>query len=129
MVEEPDIWSLLREGNHIYCFPRWEVSAIRFYTCHVDELSPGTQNILLPPSKAVEIDPAALDLVLVPGLAFSVKGERLGRGGGYYDRFLAKVSAPTIGLAFSVQRVEVIPTEPFDQCMDQVIFGDSFSEK
>jgi 5-formyltetrahydrofolate cyclo-ligase len=57
-----------------------------------------------------------IDLVVVPGLAFDSKNNRLGRGGGYYDRFLKKLpnSAPTVGLAFDFQIVENLPVNSLD---------------
>ena len=55
--------------------------------------------------------------VLVPGLAFDLTGARLGRGGGYYDRFLARhadLNVLTIGICWSVQVVPHVPTDPHD---------------
>ena len=62
-------------------------------------------------------------VVLVPGLAFDKAGRRLGRGGGYYDRFLARpdmAAAVRIGVCWSVQVVPEIPTDDFDMRMDWV---------
>ena len=58
----------------------------------------------------------SLDVIIVPGLAFDATGRRLGRGGGFYDRFLAMLpkSAWTIGLCFESQIVPHIPAEPHD---------------
>lgn len=70
------------------------------------------------------ISPERLDAVLVPGLAFDLRGARLGRGGGFYDRLLACVRPDclTIGLAFAEQCVERVPTAEHDRRMDYVIF-------
>lgn len=67
--------------------------------------------------------PFVADLVLVPGLAFSRKGNRLGRGGGFYDRFLGKhcASATKVGVCFSFQVLDTIPTEPHDATVDIVV--------
>ncbi len=64
-----------------------------------------------------------IDLVVVPGLAFDRSGRRLGRGAGYYDRFLAESCAgtPTVGLAFDFQVVDALPFEPHDQAVSFVI--------
>jgi len=64
-----------------------------------------------------------LDLVIVPGVAFDKKGRRLGRGGGYFDRFLEKVpkKTPRVGLAFKFQVVTALPWESHDQPVNKVI--------
>lgn len=61
--------------------------------------------------------------VLVPGIAFDMKGNRLGFGGGYFDRFLKKLPgrALKIALAFSGQIVKTVPKEPHDVKMDYII--------
>lgn len=61
------------------------------------------------------------DLYIVPGIAFDRQGNRLGRGRGYYDRLLAHVTAPKIGLAFSVQVIDKIPVTSYDVPMTMVI--------
>lgn len=69
------------------------------------------------------VPPNILDLVIVPGVAFTEKGHRLGRGGGYYDRFLSKLKkdAFTIALAFEMQIVDQIPLEENDIPVDCII--------
>lgn len=63
-----------------------------------------------------------IDVVVVPGMAFDGNRNRLGRGKGYYDRFLEKADkAYKIGVCFPFQRLEAIPTEPHDIKMDIVI--------
>ena len=62
------------------------------------------------------------DLVIVPLVAFDRQGNRLGYGGGYYDRFLAGNSyGQAIGLAYSFQEVESLPVEEHDQKLDLII--------
>lgn len=64
----------------------------------------------------------SLDLIVVPGMAFDKAGHRLGRGRGYYDRFLIKYpDVKTIGICFDFQFLESIPTEPHDRVVDEVI--------
>lgn len=65
-----------------------------------------------------------IDLIIVPGMAFDKKGHRLGRGRGYYDRFLSQpstMSAYKIGICLPHQLVESVPTEGHDIMMDEVI--------
>ncbi|MCG3138158.1 MAG: putative protein YqgN [Phycisphaerae bacterium] len=64
-----------------------------------------------------------IDLVLVPGLGFDLLGNRLGRGRGFYDRFLAHPNfrGHTIALAIEEQIVAEIPAQPHDRCVDMVI--------
>ncbi|MFA5156469.1 MAG: 5-formyltetrahydrofolate cyclo-ligase [Candidatus Omnitrophota bacterium] len=67
-----------------------------------------------------------LDLVIVPGIAFDKKGNRLGRGKGYYDTFLHKLKpyrCASIGLAFDFQILPSIPTTCEDKEVDKVIFA------
>jgi 5-formyltetrahydrofolate cyclo-ligase len=68
------------------------------------------------PEDAPAVDPALVDVVIVPGLAFTASGARLGQGGGWYDRFLARTRADcvTVGVGFRQQLVATIPTEPHD---------------
>lgn len=60
------------------------------------------------------------DLIIVPGRAFDKKGNRLGRGKGYYDRFLLDKRCPSIGLAFNVQCLENIPVDDHDVSLSYV---------
>lgn len=61
-------------------------------------------------------------VILVPGMAFDAKGHRLGRGRGYYDRFLAAYPhIYKIGVCFDFQKVEEVPTDDFDIAVDEVI--------
>lgn len=62
-----------------------------------------------------------IDLVIVPGVAFDRKGNRIGRGKGHYDRFLPKVKAPKAGVCFDFQLLDHVPTDPWDIKMDMII--------
>lgn len=69
-------------------------------------------------------------LILIPGRAFSKKGERLGRGKSYYDNFLSNLDVKKVifaAVCFDCQILEEIPTEPHDIKMD-FIFSESYSE-
>jgi 5-formyltetrahydrofolate cyclo-ligase len=78
------------------------------------DLEPGPYGIRQPiEDKAKELGIEGLDMVIVPGVAFDKNNNRLGRGGGYYDRFLGDLSARTlkVGLAFDFQMVDSLPTQ------------------
>ncbi len=69
------------------------------------------------------LDSAALDLLLVPGLAFTKQGDRLGRGRGHFDRFLSTLPsrAPAIGLGYELQIVPSLPQADHDQRLTAVV--------
>jgi 5-formyltetrahydrofolate cyclo-ligase len=81
------------------------------------ELERGFYGLLEPTEDFIRpMEPKELDVVIIPGLAFDTTGNRLGRGGGYYDRFLAGLSSRTslIALAYECQIIERVPTEAHD---------------
>jgi 5-formyltetrahydrofolate cyclo-ligase len=79
----------------------------------------GTGNALQPPADAQLLVP---DVVFCPLVGFTAQGERLGQGGGHYDRFLAEHPPRlAIGLAWDCQLVDSLPTEPHDRPLDAVI--------
>ncbi len=69
--------------------------------------------------------PEAIDLLVVPGVAFTLEGARLGRGKGFYDRYLSQsaLHACCVGVCFAHQLVADLPVEPHDRSMDAVCFG------
>lgn len=80
-----------------------------------DDLERNPVRILEPLRSAPAVPPAALDLVLVPGVAFDRRGHRLGYGKGFYDRLLKQVPlVARVGLAFDLQVVDALPDEPHD---------------
>lgn len=66
------------------------------------------------------VDIPSVALCLTPGVAFTCDGWRIGYGGGYYDRFLAKFAGISIGLAFDAQIACTLPQDEFDQRVDYV---------
>lgn len=62
-----------------------------------------------------------IDLIIVPGVAFDRKMSRMGRGKGFYDRFLPKISAPKMGICFDFQLFDTIPTDLNDVKMDFIV--------
>ena len=77
---------------------------------------------ILEPVGEVFTDFASIDIAIIPGMAFDYDGHRLGRGKGYYDRFLSRVPyIYKIGLCFSWQMVDYVPSDEHDVMMDEVI--------
>lgn len=87
-------------------------------------LKKGPYGVLEPVAETL-VNPEDIDLVVVPGLAFDKKGNRLGRGKGCYDRFLSTLSenTPSIGLAFDFQILPLVPTTACDVSIDKIIFS------
>ena len=86
-----------------------------------DDLAAGAYGILEPQGETFS-DYAAIDLAVVPGVAFDTSGARLGRGKGYYDKLLPKLTAAyKIGICFPFQIVNEIPMEEFDVRMNETI--------
>ena len=104
--------------------PRVEGDAMRFYACRPAAPVSGACGILEPqgerPCPAGEID-----LVVCPGVAFTADGRRLGRGRGYYDRYLGDPAFRgfRVGVCYAHQLVDDLPVEPHDVRMDRVITG------
>lgn len=75
------------------------------------------------PEPTTEPYTGKVDLILLPGVAFDTNGNRLGRGGGYYDRYLAQVNKDTIliGVGYDFQLIEEVPAGTHDKKMDYVI--------
>lgn len=89
----------------------------------LDDLVEGEYGILTPdPAKCQVIAPEELDLIIVPGVAFDTRGERLGMGAGFYDAYMAKaVNAKRIALAYSCQLVSSVPMEEHDALVHKII--------
>lgn len=76
------------------------------------------------PSAGISFDGKSLlkpDVLLIPGIGFDRTGNRLGRGKGYYDRYLEHFNGVTIGIAFQQQIVEIIATDDFDRKIDYLV--------
>ena len=82
-----------------------------------DELAVGALGIAEPDPALPCKDLPPIELLLVPGLAFTVSGQRLGQGGGFYDRLLHRLPSTclTVGIGFALQRRDSLPTEFHDQ--------------
>lgn len=108
--KEKEIWLPVVEGDDIR-LKRYEGS---------ERLRDGALRVMEPDTDVYQENYDQIDLVLVPGMAFDAQGHRLGRGKGFYDRFLPKVKAPKIGLCFGFQFVESVPCDEHDMPVDAV---------
>lgn len=109
-----------------YCLPNKELGL--FHLQSETELARGKYGIREPSEfwrkvASRRVEPNRLDLVLVPGLAWDFWGGRLGQGGGYYDRFLPKLSprTRTVGAGFDCQILDAVPLEPEDYAVDFLV--------
>jgi 5-formyltetrahydrofolate cyclo-ligase len=115
--DEPDLKLLDSSGLWIgrtVLFPRLEGSTLTFAPAdNWAELQPGKFGLLTPIRPTSSLEP---HLVLVPGLAFNRRGDRLGRGAGFYDRYLAGLDTAVvaIGVAFHLQLIDGLPREAHD---------------
>jgi len=75
------------------------------------------------PAEGTETPIGQIDLIVAPGLAFDRRGNRLGRGGAYYDRFLAdpERKAAVVGFGFAFQVLDEVPTDPHDRPVDAIV--------
>ena len=123
---EADLRPLLtnRLGFRIVGIPRTEDDAMSF-----DAIDLAEPNALVVGEFGIAcarvrnpIDPAKVDLALVPLLAFDRRGNRLGAGRAFYDRWLPKAAhAFRLGIGFSVQEVDVVPVNRFDEKLHAVV--------
>jgi len=124
LAEEADPAQLLARLVELGCaiaFPRvtGKDQPLEFH--HVPDgeaLSPGSFGI---PEPLAGWPRAVPDVLLVPLLAFDAKGHRLGYGGGFYDRTLALLDVPAIGIAYAGQEISSIPHQPHDRTLDMVL--------
>lgn len=114
--------STLPAGNTVSC----EEMILEVRELAPGQLAPGRWGIWEPTDEAPLLsDYSRLDLVVVPGVAFSSDGKRLGRGKSFYDRFLPLVPrAAFVGVCYPCQVVEQIPADPWDIGMDIVCCGE-----
>ena len=109
-------------ARKLLLWPRVDTrGAIEVAQATPDELVRDAAGVFAPPRGARAESLRRGDLVIVPGLAFTAAGARLGRGGGHYDRLLASAAITSIGVAFDIQLVDELPLEPHDRGVDLVV--------
>ena len=126
LADEPDTSEALARwsaAGRRLAVPRVEGDVMRFYEYDPRTMRPGAFGIAEPGLEARLCEPRELDLVIVPGTAFTAAGARMGRGRGYYDKYFAQpeVHAVKIGVCYAHQLVGELPSEPHDVAMDCVI--------
>lgn len=119
----PMLEQAIRDGKRV-AVPKCYGDEMKFiYMDDLSKVEKGYANIPEPIADApVAEDPTAL--VLMPGLAFTTDGKRMGYGGGFYDKFLAaEPNHPTVALCYAFQMVEDLPTEEYDIPVDCVLWA------
>lgn len=87
----------------------------------VEKMKPEPIFGILEPSSSQLASPSEIDLIIVPGLAFDYKCNRLGRGKGYYDRLLKETAAVKVGVGFDFQLFAEVPVESYDVALDMIV--------
>ena len=125
---EVDTWVLIGDalrGKKRIVVPivhKGETNLLHSEISDISELiQKGGMGLYRPSGKVLPVDFQTIDLVIVPGVAFDRMGNRLGFGRGYYDRFLEKVGAIKVGLAFEFQILDSVPTAETDVPVDLVV--------
>jgi 5-formyltetrahydrofolate cyclo-ligase len=118
----------LAAGRAVF-YPRLDRARNALSLCKVEsrsDLAPGAYGILEPETPAIDTLSLPPSVVVVPGMAFTIRGERMGRGGGHYDRLLAELTelaphAITVGLAYSFQLLDNVPQSGWDRRLNFVV--------
>jgi 5-formyltetrahydrofolate cyclo-ligase len=120
-VETDLLIEKLLERNQALVVPKTsgdEMKAFRIQS--MEELEENSKGIR-EPKDAEQISKASIDICIIPGVKFDRKGNRIGYGKGYYDRFLENFQGQKIGLTYQKLMEEKIPTDEWDIQMDKII--------
>ena len=119
---EPDLGSLVELLPSIrWAVPRIDGTRLALHIFDPDRLVRHRFGMLEPAPDLPTVEPSALDVALVPGVAFDRRGVRLGFGGGFYDRFLPTTAAARVGIALDCCVTDALPYEEHDQTVDWVV--------
>ena len=125
LPDEPRIWPLVEDlsKSMAVLLPRIEGDVMNFYCYSPESMSSGAFGILEPVG-GEPVAPYEIDVMVVPGVAFTATGERMGRGKGFYDKYMSlkEFRAVKIGVCYDVQLVDVLPTEIHDVKIDSIIY-------
>jgi 5-formyltetrahydrofolate cyclo-ligase len=127
LQSEPDILPTIQhwlKSNFRVCLPKVKGDHIESYeVSKTENLIRSSMGILEPGTSNNKISPTEIDFILVPGIGFTHDGKRLGRGGGFYDKFLNNPLSQTlkIGVAFNLQVLATMRTETHDMSVDLLI--------
>lgn len=120
-----------RSGKRVACpVVEWDPPRLVHHEVRsLDELVVDARGLWQPdPASAPRIDPAGIDLVVAPGLAFDRAGNRIGFGAGFYDRFLTALDTTVVALAYSLQVLRAVPHGPHDVPVDWIVTEDETIE-
>lgn len=93
-----------------------------YYIQSLEDVIPGCKGILEPKDENTQLAKDETALMILPLVGYDNQNNRLGYGGGYYDRYLQKhPKHPTMGIAFTLQKVETLPVEPTDRTVNIIV--------
>lgn len=125
LADEPDINPFHLVPQRTLLLPRMDGAQLAFHeVSRASDLVTGPYGVREPdPARCPPADPAAADLIFVPGVAFTTEGARLGRGRGFYDRLLSRLpgSVLRVGVCFRPQLVAELPLAAHDREVDLVL--------
>ncbi|HVU28504.1 MAG TPA: 5-formyltetrahydrofolate cyclo-ligase [Verrucomicrobiae bacterium] len=124
LPDELDVWPLLEKWlkSKTCALPAFDAAAQSYIARRVTNLetdiAEGKFGVSEPTANCEKIPFDKFNLILVPGMAFDLRGNRLGRGKGFYDRILSEADGVKCGVAYDFQLLEKIPAEPHDTQVD-----------
>lgn len=124
--QEPDLNPLFTTTSRRWGFPRCVGDRLSWHIWSPKDtqmLQRGAYGILEPHPTAPTLEPAEVDLILVPAVACDLRGYRLGYGGGYYDRLLSSAewkTKSTIGIVFEFACLPQLPIDSWDKRLQAV---------